>query len=62
VKKPNQSASSRAVYDLWPEFGQMLGLGRNATYKAAKTGEIPTIRIGYALKVPKKVAAEKFGI
>jgi excisionase family DNA binding protein len=45
--------SRRLVYDLWPEAGQMLGLTRNATYAAAKRGEIPIIRIGKLLRVPK---------
>lgn len=36
-----------------PEAGQMLGLSRNAAYAAAERGEIPTIRIGRLLKVPK---------
>lgn len=45
--------SSRLVYDLWPEVGQMLGLTKNGTYAAAKRGDIPTIRIGRLLKVPR---------
>jgi excisionase family DNA binding protein len=36
-----------------PEAGEMLGLTRNAAYAAAKRGEIPTIRIGKLLRVPK---------
>ncbi len=28
------------------------GLGRNASYAAARRGELPTIRIGRALRVP----------
>lgn len=39
--------------DLWPDTGHMLGLGRNATYDAAARGEIPTIRIGRRLLVPR---------
>ena len=37
---------------LWPDTGQALGLSRNATYDAAKRGEIPTVRFGKLLKVP----------
>jgi excisionase family DNA binding protein len=48
----NQSRP-QLVYDLWPEVGEMLGLTRNATYQAAKRGEIPTIRFGKLLKVPR---------
>jgi excisionase family DNA binding protein len=36
-----------------PEAGAMLGLTRNASYEAAKRGNIPVIRIGKLLKVPK---------
>jgi excisionase family DNA binding protein len=40
------------VYDV-PEAGAKLGLSRNGSYEAARRGEIPTIRIGRLLKVPK---------
>jgi excisionase family DNA binding protein len=36
-----------------PEAGAKLGLGRNASYTAAGRGDIPTIRIGRLLRVPK---------
>ena len=35
-----------------PEAGKRVGLGRNAAYKAARRGEIPTIRIGRKILVP----------
>jgi excisionase family DNA binding protein len=35
------------------EAGKRLGIGRNAAYEAAKRGEIPTIKIGKRLLVPK---------
>jgi hypothetical protein len=36
-----------------PEAGRRyFDLGRNASYEAAKRGEIPTIRIGRLLRVP----------
>ena len=40
------------VYDV-PQAGAMLGLNKNAAYAAAKRGDIPTIKIGKLLKVPK---------
>lgn len=33
--------------------GKLLGLSRAAAYSAARTGEIPTIRFGRRLLVPK---------
>ncbi|MCZ6448023.1 MAG: helix-turn-helix domain-containing protein [Alphaproteobacteria bacterium] len=37
-----------------PEAGARLGLGRSASYEAARRGEIPVIRIGKRLLVPTK--------
>jgi hypothetical protein len=42
----------RLVYEV-PEAGALIGLCRNAAYEAARRGDIPTIRIGKLLKVPK---------
>ena len=42
----------RLVYEV-PEAGALLGLTRNGSYEAAKRGEIPTVRIGRLLRVPK---------
>jgi excisionase family DNA binding protein len=36
------------------EAGQQAGLGRNGSYDAAKRGEIPTIRFGRRLRVPRQ--------
>ena len=44
--------TERLVYDV-PEAGAKLGLSRNSAYEAARSGQIPTIRIGRLLKVPK---------
>jgi excisionase family DNA binding protein len=48
----DEEADKRLVYDV-PEAGEMLGLTRNASYEAAKRGDIPTIRIGRLIRVPK---------
>jgi excisionase family DNA binding protein len=45
-------SEERVVYTV-PEAGRLLGLSRNGSYEAAKRGEIPTIRIGRRLLVPK---------
>ena len=42
-----------------PEAGRIyLGIGRDSSYEAVKRGDIPTIRIGRRLLVPK-VALER---
>ena len=43
----------RATLRLWPETGRLLGLGRLATYQGAARGDIPTIRVGRRILVPK---------
>ena len=46
------TATPRLVMTV-PEAGELLGLGRNASYEAAKRGDLPTVRIGKLLRVPK---------
>jgi hypothetical protein len=48
--RSKQDQKSR-VYSI-PVAGAMAGLTRNASYAAAKRGEIPTIKFGKLLKVP----------
>jgi excisionase family DNA binding protein len=52
TKSTTGSEDQRLVYEV-PEAGAMLGLTRNASYDAAKRGDIPTIRFGKLLRVPK---------
>jgi hypothetical protein len=47
-----QQGNKSLVYDV-PTAGAMLGLNRNAAYAAAKRGDIPVIRIGKLIRVPK---------
>ena len=49
--------SDRLVLEV-PEAGAKLGLGRNASYAAAKRGDIPTIKIGRLLRVPLRALEE----
>ncbi len=50
------------TYRLWPDAGQMLGLGRSATYQAADRGDIPTVRVGNLRLVPKGKLHKMLGI
>ena len=36
-----------------PQAGRLLGYSRNTAYEAAKRGELPTIRLGRKIRVPK---------
>jgi excisionase family DNA binding protein len=47
-----KNETENLVY-LVPEAGAMLGLTRNASYEAAKRGDLPTIKIGKLIRVPK---------
>jgi hypothetical protein len=44
------------------EAGAMIGLSHSAAYRAAKKGQIPTIRAGRCLVVPKAVWLRHLGI
>jgi hypothetical protein len=52
---------SAATADV-PDVGRIcFNLSRNASYDAAKRGEIPTIKVGRLLKVPTAVLRKKLG-
>ena len=44
--------TDRKTYNI-EEAGKLLGIGRNQAYEAARRGDIPTIRIGKRLLVPR---------
>ena len=43
------------------EAGKLLGLSRASSYQAAATGELPTIKIGRRLLVPKAKLRQMLG-
>lgn len=51
------SGPTRRTYSV-PEAGQILGLGRTAIYEAVRRGEIPSLRVGGRVLVPR-VAIER---
>ncbi|EWT05050.1 hypothetical protein N864_07615 [Intrasporangium chromatireducens Q5-1] len=44
-----------------PDAGRVLGIGRDASYAAAARGEIPTLRLGRAIRVPVPKLLELLG-
>lgn len=50
-------APKRRTYTVM-EAGEILGLSRESAYKAAKAGDLPTIKIGKRVLVPR-VALER---
>jgi hypothetical protein len=53
-----------AVVPLWPDCGSLLGLGRSATFDAAKRGELPwpVWRIGGRLVCPRALVRAALGL
>jgi len=47
-----RDVAQRATYTV-EEAARLLGIGRNQAYEAAKRGEIPAIRAGKRVLVPK---------
>jgi excisionase family DNA binding protein len=43
----------RLTINLWPDAGKALGIGKNQAYEAARHGQIPSIRLGKRIVVPK---------
>jgi excisionase family DNA binding protein len=49
-----------ATYSV-PEAGRIVGLGKNASYDAARRGELPTLRFGRRLRVPRATLERMLG-
>jgi len=43
------------------EAGAKIGLGRNASYEAVRSGDIPAIKVGGIWVVPRGLFHERFG-
>jgi hypothetical protein len=54
--------NENATLPLWPAAGKVLGLRRGATYAAAQSGDIKTIRFGRLLKVPTAWLRQKLDL
>jgi len=52
--------TNRAVYTVM-EAAALLGLSRNSTYERINRGEIPSIRLGKRLLVPKAALERMLG-
>jgi excisionase family DNA binding protein len=52
MRRGRKRSADRLTYDV-EETGVKLGISRTQAYEAAKNGELPTIRIGKRLLVPK---------
>jgi excisionase family DNA binding protein len=49
-----------ATYSV-PEAGRIVGLGKNASYDAARRGELPVLRFGRLLRVPRAALERMLG-
>ena len=57
MEKGESMPALPATYSV-PEAGRQVGLGKNASYEAARRGEFPLLRFGRKLRVPR-VAFER---
>jgi len=48
-----ETVNERLIYTV-EKAGRLLGIGRSAAYEAARSGELPVIRIGRRLLVSKQ--------
>lgn len=53
MAKPNSARSVEPLTLSVEETARLLGIGRQAAYQAARTGQIPTLRIGRFVRVPR---------
>ena len=61
-QKPKRKPRNRGPYGLSiPEAGKMIGLGKNASYDAAKAGKIPVLIFGGQKIVPRGTWLKQIG-
>jgi excisionase family DNA binding protein len=61
--KPSRRESSRGGmigYSV-ERAGELLGISRSSAYAAIASGDIPSVRVGHLLIVPRQRFHEKFG-
>lgn len=65
IPVPLANNGEKVIFLTVEEVKQRLNLGRSMTYKMVKSGEIPAVRFGDSIRVPKhllgKYIAEKIG-
>ncbi|MCG2786894.1 MAG: helix-turn-helix domain-containing protein [Anaerolineae bacterium] len=65
IPVPTADEGEKVIFLTIEEVRQYLSLGRSMTYKMVKSGEIPSVRFGDSIRVPKhlldKYIAEKIG-
>jgi len=44
------------------EAAKLIGLGRNSFYEAVRRGDIPSVRVGGRILIPKKTLEAMFGV
>jgi len=60
--KPKRKPRNRGPYGLSiPDAGKMIGLGKNASYDAAKAGKIPVMEFGKQKIVPRLEWLKRIG-
>ena len=55
---PSDESQERLTFSM-EEAAKLLGIGLGTAYKAAKRGEIPIIRFGRRVRVPRKALYQK---
>jgi excisionase family DNA binding protein len=67
VEQGGRRGTAHALRDLPPTItvehaARLCGIGRNAAYRAAASGELPTIRLGRRLLVPTAQLLRLLGV
>ena len=61
IASPRQIENEKLCYTI-PEAAQLLGFSRNFGYELARTGQLPIVRFGKRMLVPKAAFNKRLGI
>jgi len=61
IASPRPTNEEKLCYTV-PEAAQLLGFSRNFGYELARTGQLPIVRFGHRMLVPKATFDKMLGI
>ena len=58
LDRGESSSMPRVAVNVWPEFGQMIGVGKGSAYQLANSNRIRVVRLGRRILVPLSAIEE----
>ena len=58
LDRGESSSMPRVAVNVWPEFGQMIGVGKGSAYQLVSSNRVRVVRLGRRILVPLSAIEE----